>query len=71
MIVHLAGVDASDMAEGMRYSWAVVSPQWYLVVAGVQAIAFTFSFALGFSSTRRDYWLGLSVTFVMESDLIK
>ena len=25
-------------AEGFRYSWAVLSPQWYLVVVGVQAI---------------------------------
>lgn len=52
---------------GQRYSWAVLSPQWYLVVVGVQAIAFTFSFALGFGSTRRDYWLGTSIMFVAVS----
>ncbi|WP_022888822.1 hypothetical protein [Agromyces italicus] len=59
-----AAVDASDIQEGFRYSWAVLSPQWYLVAVGVQAVAFTFSFALGFGSTRRDYWLGLSAMFV-------
>jgi hypothetical protein len=51
------------MKEGMRYSWAVLSPQWYLVVVGVQAIGLTFSFALGFGATRRDFWLGTSIMF--------
>ncbi|KRC61285.1 hypothetical protein ASE14_10310 [Agromyces sp. Root81] len=51
--------------DNMRYSWAVLSPQWYLVAVGVQAIAYTFSFALGFGTTRRDYWLGTSLMFVL------
>ena len=55
--------------EGMRYSWAVLSPQWYLVVAGVQAVGLTFSFALGFGSTRRDFWLGTSIMFVLVSTM--
>lgn len=55
--------------EGMRYSWAVLSPQWYLVVVGVQAVALTFSFALGFGTTRRDFWLGTSLMFVLVSVL--
>ncbi|MGV1008363.1 MAG: hypothetical protein ACOYBY_07110 [Dermatophilaceae bacterium] len=50
-----AGTGAGD---SMRYSWAVLSPQWYLGVVGVQAIALTFQYALGLGSTRRDYWLG-------------
>lgn len=54
-------------AVGQRYSWAVISPQWYLVVVGVQALAFTFSFALGLGSTRRDYWLGTALMFVLTS----
>jgi hypothetical protein len=53
--------------EGMRYSWAVLSPQWYLVVVGVQAVGLTFSFALGIGSTRRDYWMGTLVMFVLVS----
>ncbi|MWB98894.1 hypothetical protein [Agromyces seonyuensis] len=57
-------VTAEDM-EGMRNSWAVISPQWYLVVVGVQAVAFTFNFALGLGSTRRDYWLGTSLVFLV------
>jgi len=61
-----AGAGADDL-EGMRYSWAVLSPQWYLVAVGVQAIGLTLSFALGFGATRRDYWLGTSLMFVLVS----
>ena len=56
-----------DASVGQRYSWAVISPQWYLVVVGVQAIAYTFSFALGFGSTRRNYWLGTALMFTLTS----
>ncbi len=58
-----AGADTEKMGEGMRYSWAVLSPQWYLVAVGVQAIGLTLSFALGFGTTRRDFWLGTSLMF--------
>jgi hypothetical protein len=63
LIITAAGGPVDEMQEGMRYSWAVLSPQWYLVVVGVQAIGLTFSFALGFGATRRDFWLGTSVMF--------
>ena len=33
VIMRGAGASAEDL-EGMRYSWAVLSPQWYLVVVG-------------------------------------
>ena len=49
--------------DAMRYSWAVLSPQWYLGIVGVQAIALTFPYALGLGSTRRDFWLGTMTTF--------
>jgi hypothetical protein len=52
---------------GQRYSWAVLSPQWYLVVVGVQAIGMTFPFALGFGVTRRDFWLGTATLFTLLS----
>ena len=52
---------------GFEYSWAVLSPQWYLIVVGVQAVSYTFPFALGFGATRRDYWLGTSAMFVLVS----
>jgi len=63
IIAGAAGADTEKMGEGMRYSWAVLSPQWYLAVVGVQAIGMTLSFALGFGATRRDFWLGTSLMF--------
>ncbi|HKH08197.1 MAG TPA: hypothetical protein VKA62_04545 [Agromyces sp.] len=69
LIITAANGPTEEMAEGMRYSWAVLSPQWYLVVVGVQAIGLTFSFALGFGTTRRDFWLGTSIMFVIVSFL--
>ncbi|MEJ3405909.1 hypothetical protein WDJ51_14315 [Rathayibacter sp. YIM 133350] len=62
IILQSAGIDPGA---GMRYSWAVLSPQWYLVVAGVQAVGLTFSFALGLTATRRDFWLGTMLLFVL------
>lgn len=64
LIISSAGGSPEDL-EGMRYSWAVVSPQWYLVAVGVQAVGLTLSFALGFGATRRDFWLGTSLMFVL------
>lgn len=69
LIITGAGGPQEDMQAGMRYSWAVLSPQWYLVVVGVQAIGLTFSFALGFGATRRDFWLGTSLAFAIVSFL--
>lgn len=69
LIITGAGAPREEMTEGMRYSWAVLSPQWYLVVVGVQAIGLTFSFALGFGATRRDFWLGTSLMFTIVSVL--
>lgn len=66
IIMRSAGATPDDL-ENMRYSWAVVSPQWYMVVVGVQAIGLTFQFALGFGTTRRDFWLGTSLIFVLVS----
>lgn len=51
--------------DGMNYSWAALSPFWYLAVVGVQAVSAIFPFALGFSITRREYALGTLVTFVV------
>jgi hypothetical protein len=61
------GSGAGKALEGTAYSWAVISPLWYLVVVAVQTINLTFPFALGFSVTRRDFYLGTSVLFVIIS----
>ncbi|WP_400997239.1 hypothetical protein [Agromyces sp. GXQ0307] len=62
-----AGVPQEELA--FQYSWAVLSPQWYLIVVGVQAVSYTFPFALGFGATRRDYWIGTGIMFVLASFL--
>ena len=59
--------NSPEAMEGQRYSWAVLAPQWYLIVVAVQAIGMTFPFALGFSVTRRDFYLGTSLLFVLIS----
>ena len=61
------GLGTPDAIEGQRYSWAVLSPQWYLVVVGVQAISFGFPLALGFGVTRRDFYLGTALLFLLIS----
>jgi hypothetical protein len=55
----------ADALNGMRYSWAVLSPLWYLAVVGVQAVTAVFPFALGFSITRREYALGTLLTYLV------
>ena len=45
----------------------MLSPQWYLVVVGVQAISFGFPLALGFGVTRRDFYLGTASLLVLIS----
>jgi hypothetical protein len=56
--------DRADAREGIAYSGALFYIFVYMLVLGIQAVAFTFPFALGFSVTRRDFWLGSALTFV-------
>ncbi|MCS5734801.1 hypothetical protein [Herbiconiux daphne] len=61
--------DRADVSEGLQYSGASFYIFVYMAVVGVQAIAMTFPFALGYSVTRRDFWLGTALTFVVLSAL--
>lgn len=61
------GLGGAEATENQRFSWAVLAPQWYLIVVAVQAISFSFPFALGYSVTRRDFYLGTSLLFVLIS----
>jgi hypothetical protein len=56
--------DRADARNGIAYSGAIFYIFVYMMVLGVLAVAFTFPFALGFSVTRRDFWLGSTLTFV-------
>jgi hypothetical protein len=56
--------DRSKVAEGMQYSGASTWIFVYMFVVAVQAINLTFPLALGYGSTRRNFYLGTAVTFV-------
>ena len=57
----------ADAQDGLEYSGAAFYIFVYMLVLGIQAVAYTFPFALGFSVTRRDFWLGSALTFVFLS----
>jgi hypothetical protein len=55
-------VDA--VSTGFQFSGASMWTFVYMMVVAIMAMNLTFSFALGFGSTRRDFSLGTAVTFV-------
>ena len=61
------GKDAINARAGFSYSGSSFYIGVYMLIVAVQAISITFPFALSYGSTRRDYWLGSSVTFVLLS----
>lgn len=72
LIANIIGVATGEHSTAaamaaQRGSTAVLAPQWYLIVVAVQAIVLSFPFALGFSITRLDFYLGTSLLFVLIS----
>lgn len=61
--------DRADVSDGLQYSGAALFIFVYMLVVAVQAMNLTFPFALGYSVTRRDYYLGTALTFVILSAL--
>jgi hypothetical protein len=60
----IAPEDRADAQSGFQFSGATTWVFVYMMVVAIQAINLTFPFALGFGVTRRDFWLGSSVTFI-------
>lgn len=56
--------DKADAQEGMQWTGASFYVFVYMAVIAAQAIVYTFPFALGFSTTRRDYYLGTALAFL-------
>ncbi len=56
--------DAADAIDGFQYSGSTGFLFVYMMVVAILAMSQTFSFALGFGATRRDYYLGTALTFV-------
>jgi hypothetical protein len=68
LIRSVAGPEgAASATEGMQFSGASSFIFVYMMVVAVQAVNLTFPFALGYSVTRRDFYLGTSVMFVLLS----
>lgn len=67
MVAQAAGGVDNLEADAFQYnggiSWIVV----FMMVVAIQAMSLTFRFALGFSVTRRDYYLGSALFFVLLS----
>ncbi len=60
------GEEASaEVSEGFQYSGASLWIFVYMLVVAVMAMNQSFALALGFSSTRRDYYVGTAITFVI------
>jgi hypothetical protein len=59
--------DRAKIADGTQWSGSIFYIFVYMLVVAVQAISTTFPFALGFSVTRRDYYLGTSLSFLLLS----
>ncbi|MFB2581051.1 hypothetical protein ACEXQD_07350 [Herbiconiux sp. P15] len=62
-----ADADREEVQSGLQYSGATFYIFVYMLVLGVQAVALTFPFALGYGTTRRDFWIGTSLHFVLLS----
>jgi hypothetical protein len=55
----------ADLNDGVSYSGSIFYIFIYMMVIAIQAISITFQFALGFGVTRRNYYLGSALTFVI------
>lgn len=63
-IVLMAASPGGVDADAFQYNGGVTWILFYMVVVAVQSMNQTFRFAMGFSSTRRDYYLGTATLFV-------
>ncbi len=64
VIVVISSPGRTNFAEAFSYSGASAWIFFYLAVVAIQAMNNTFRLALGYGSTRRDYYLGSAVVFV-------
>jgi len=55
----------NEIRDGMQYNGAASYFFVYMLVVAVQSISSYFPFALSYGATRRDYYLGASVSFVL------
>jgi hypothetical protein len=58
---------AQSVARGVQYSGATLYIFVYMMVVAIQGMNFTYPFAMGYGSTRREFYLGSLLTFVLLS----
>lgn len=56
---------AADAVDGFQYSGSMGFVFFYMAIVAILAMNQTFGFALGIGVTRRDYYLGTALTFVL------
>jgi hypothetical protein len=66
IIIHAAS-DGSTSLAGTKWAGSTFYIFVYFIVVAVQAMNRTFAFALGYSATRRDYYLGTALAFTVQS----
>ncbi|MGB3414379.1 MAG: hypothetical protein WBA28_06645 [Microbacteriaceae bacterium] len=59
------GEQTDGALEGMSYSWAAISPIWYIPTAAIMAINPTIHLAFAFSLSRREFYLGTVLAFLV------
>ncbi|MCU1514074.1 MAG: hypothetical protein JWO10_1164, partial [Microbacteriaceae bacterium] len=61
----LSGKDKVDAQGGLQYSGASLYVFVYMMITAILALNLTFPFALGYGVTRRNFYLGASLSFAM------
>jgi hypothetical protein len=61
----VGGADRQDAMDGTQWSGASFYIFVYMLVIAVQSMNMTFAYALGLSLTRREFYLGSSIAFVL------
>ncbi|WP_026918758.1 hypothetical protein [Gordonia shandongensis] len=70
LVIYIAiDVSVDDLTEPM-YGGGAQAPLWYFAVVGVQALSMTFPFSQAMSVTRREFYLGTTLTAVGAAALL-
>ncbi|MWV60778.1 ABC transporter permease [Rathayibacter sp. VKM Ac-2754] len=67
LVLRLIGVETAGGDSGVRITGGTFFIFVYMLIVAIQATNVTFALALGYGSTRRDYFLGSALTFVLLS----
>jgi hypothetical protein len=67
IVASTSGQDRADATNGTQFSGGSFYIFVYMLVVAIQAVNITFPFALGYGVTRRDFYLGTSLAFLVIS----